>query len=191
MVQFDQSCGCMGLRARDALMCGSRKPQDGGGSGTPGASRRPAPARGRPGVGTHSAGSRPGVGAHGPGSGRLTFGRAFRGSLLGSCHHVRLTFVGPRRGRDERRCRGALLSPRPSRRSSARSTFSSTATCSRSPGPTCPGSTARGRDSPGRRPARGRPGVGTHSGSALPRYDIHYESPGVPDPPPSPGFRDR
>ena len=81
-------------------------------------------------------------------------------------------------------------SPRPSRRASARSTFSSTATCSRSPGPTCPGSTARGRDSPGRRPARGRPGVGTHSGSALPRYDIHYESPGVPDPPPSPGFRD-
>ena len=55
---------------------------------------------------------------------------------------------------------------------------------------TCPGSTARGRDSPGRRPAQGRPGVGTHSGSALPRYDIHYESPGVPDPPPSSGFRD-
>ena len=51
------------------------------------------------------------------------------------------------------------------------------------PGSTCPGSTARGRDSPGRRPARGRPGVGTHSGSAWPRYDIHYESPGVPDPP--------
>ena len=61
----------------------------------------------------------------------------------------------------------------------------------RCPGSTCPGSTARGRDSPGRRPARGRPGVGTHSGSALPRYDIHYESPGVPDPPPSSGFRDR
>ena len=89
-------------------MCLSRKPEDGGGSGTPGAPHPRAAARGRPGVGTHSAGSRPGVGAHGPGSGRLTFGRAFRGSLLGSCHHVRLTFVGPRRGRDERRCRGAL-----------------------------------------------------------------------------------
>ena len=69
--------------------------------------------------------------------------------------------------------------------------YRDSATCSRSLGPACPGSTARGRDSPGRRPARGRPGVGTHSGSALPRYDIHYESPGVPDPPPSPGFRDR
>ena len=91
-----------------SMMYSSRKPADGGGSGTPGASHPRAAARGRPGVGTHSAGSRPGVGAHGPGSGRLTFGRAFRGSLLGSCHHVRLTFVGPRRGRDERRCRGAL-----------------------------------------------------------------------------------
>ena len=60
--------------------------------------------------------------------------------------------------------------------------YRDSATCSRSLGPACPGSTARGRDSPGRRPARGRPGVGTHSGSALPRYDIHYESPGVPDP---------
>ena len=69
--------------------------------------------------------------------------------------------------------------------------YRDSATCSRSLGPACPGSTARGRDSPGRRPARGRPGVGTHSGSALPQYDIHYESPGVPDPPPSPGFRDR
>ena len=69
--------------------------------------------------------------------------------------------------------------------------YRDSATCSRSLGPACPGSTARGRDSPGRRPARGRPGVGTHSGSALPRYDIHYESPGVPDPPPSSGFRDR
>ena len=54
----------------------------------------------------------------------------------------------------------------------------------RCPGSTCPGSTARGWDSPGRRPARGRPGVGTHSGSVWPRYDIHYESPGVPDSPP-------
>ena len=62
------------------------------------------------------------------------------------------------------------------------------------PGAAVPGverSTARGRDSPGRRPARGRPGVGTHLGSPWPRYDIHYESPGVPDPPPSSGFRDR
>ena len=66
------------------MMCLSRKPEDGGGSGTPGASHPRAAARGQPGVGTHSAGSRPGVGAHGPGSGRLTFGRAFRGSLLGS-----------------------------------------------------------------------------------------------------------
>ena len=39
-------------------------------------------------------------------------------------------------------------------------------------------------------PARGWPGVGTHSGSAWPRYDIHYEPPGGPDPPPPPGFRD-
>ena len=58
------------------------------------------------------------------------------------------------------------------------------------PGPTCPGSTPRGRDSPGHWPARGRPGVGTHLGSPWPRYDIHYESPGVPDPPPHQGFRD-
>ena len=27
-------------------------------------------------------------------------------------------------------------------------------------------------------------------GSPWPRYDIHYESPGVPDPPPHQGFRD-
>ena len=27
-------------------------------------------------------------------------------------------------------------------------------------------------------------------GSPWPRYDIHYESPGVPDPPPHSGFRD-
>ena len=54
-----------------------------------------------------------------------------------------------------------------------------------------PGADVPGVDSPGSgltRPpagpgsARGRPGVGSHSGSALPRYDIHYESPGVPDP---------
>ena len=52
-----------------------------------------------------------------------------------------------------------------------------------------PGADVPGVDSPGSgltRPpagARGRPGVGTHSGSALPRYDIRYESPGVPAPP--------
>jgi hypothetical protein len=56
--------------------------------------------------------------------------------------------------------------------------------------PTCPGSTSRGRDSPGHWPARGRPGVGTHLGSPWPRCDIHYESPGVPDPSPYSGFRD-
>ena len=45
-------------------------------------------------------------------------------------------------------------------------------------------------DSPGLWPARGRrPGVGTHLGSAWPRYDIHYESPGIPDLPHW-GFRD-
>ena len=37
--------------------------------------------------------------------------------------------------------------------------------------------------------ARGRPGAGTHLGSAWPRYDIHYESPGIPDLPHW-GFRD-
>ena len=56
------------------LMSTSRKPRLGGGSGTPGASPPRAAARGRPGVGTHPAGSQPGVGAHGPGSGRLTLG---------------------------------------------------------------------------------------------------------------------
>ena len=129
----------------------SRKPEDGGGSGTPGASHPRAAARGRPGVGTHSAGSRPGVGAHGPGSGRLTFGRAFRGSLLGSCHHVRLTFVGPRRGRDERRCRGAL----------ARQGVPQPAQPSRVP--------RLAQGARGRR-ARGRqPGVGTHPAAGRPR----------------------
>ena len=58
------------------------------------------------------------------------------------------------------------------------------------PGVDVPGSTSRGRDSPGHWPARGRPGVGTHLGSPWPRCDIHYESSGVPDPPPPPGFRD-
>ena len=57
------------------------------------------------------------------------------------------------------------------------------------PGVDSPGSGLT-RSPTGPRPARGRPGVGTHSGSAWPRYDIHYESPGVPDPPPHPGFRD-
>ena len=41
-----------------------------------------------------------------------------------------------------------------------------------------PGSAARGRDS-----------FGQHLGSAWPRYDIHSESPGIPDPPHW-GFRD-
>ena len=50
------------------------------------------------------------------------------------------------------------------------------------PGVDVPGSTSRGRDSPGHWPARGRPGVGTHLGSPWPRCDIHYESPGVPSP---------
>jgi hypothetical protein len=65
----------------------------------------------------------------------------------------------------------------------------------------------RGRPSHGHRQARVRPGVGPHSASAVPwpererdslslslslapGYDIHCESPGVPDPPPVPGFRD-
>ena len=61
--------------------------------------------------------------------------------------------------------------------------------------PLPPGRRARGRrpgvgTHPATGPARGRPGVGTHLGSPWPRYDIHYESPGVPDPPPHRGFRD-
>ena len=37
---------------------------------------------------------------------------------------------------------------------------------------------------------RGRPRVGTHSGSAWPRYDIYYGAPGVSYPPPNCwGFR--
>jgi hypothetical protein len=42
--------------------------------------------------------------------------------------------------------------------------------------------TPRGRDSPGLWPARGLPAVGTHLGlRMMPRYDIYYETPGIPD----------
>ena len=61
--------------------------------------------------------------------------------------------------------------------------------------PLPPGRPARGRrPGVGTHPATGRPGVGPGSGLRLgspwPRYDIHYESPGVPDPPPYQGFRE-
>ena len=60
------------------------------------------------------------------------------------------------------------------------------------PAPACavPGLTPRGGDSPGHRLARGRPGVGTHPNSSVPRVHTHSESRGVPDSPPHRGFRD-
>ena len=62
------------------------------------------------------------------------------------------------------------------------------------PGPTCPGSTPRGRDSTGLWPAQGRPGVGTHFWApcvAPVRHSLFITKfPGVPDPPPHSGFRD-
>jgi len=56
------------------------------------------------------------------------------------------------------------------------------------PGPTCPGSgLTRPLAGPGS--ARGRDSCGLPDPVA-PVRDIHYESPGVPDPPPYSGFRD-
>ena len=49
------------------LMCASRKPQDGGVSGTPGDSQKQGSARGQPRVGTHSWPPVPGVWTHFPG----------------------------------------------------------------------------------------------------------------------------
>ena len=55
------------------VMCGSRKPGTGGGSGTPGDSGSTWLARGRPGVGAHLVGAGPGVDPHCPGRGSTHF----------------------------------------------------------------------------------------------------------------------
>ena len=58
-----------------SIMHTSHKPGGGGGSGTPGDSRSRWPARGRPGVGAHSAWAVPGIDPHCPGWGSTHFHR--------------------------------------------------------------------------------------------------------------------
>ena len=177
------------------LMWGSRKPGGGRGSGTgtrPGthtSTAWPGP-RGRPEVGAHQHLARavPGVDPHCPGAGK--------DSLLS-----RFNVFCPLTRRHNWNCH-ALPSRAAAHQVQGVWSYESTSmedlvgySCDVCKVRECVcqpwGSTPRGRNSHGRRPARGRPGVGPHSlVPRVARVDIHCESPGVPDPLPPPGFRD-
>ena len=171
---------------QSGLMWGSRKPGGGRGSGTPGDEHLDGLARGRPEVGAHLPGAVLGVDPHCPGAGRLTFVPGFNVF----CPLVR---------RHNWNCHALS-----SRAHQVHGVWSYESTSMEDlVGYSCDvckvrecvcqpwGSTPRGRNSHGRRPARGRPGVGPHSlVPRVARVDIHCESPGVPDPLSPPGFRD-
>jgi hypothetical protein len=155
-----------------------------------------------PGVGTHRDGHRPGVDTHCPGWGRLTLAptvrvfdhhiflerAALRRLLLGGL--VVLARVLDEGGIAIWRAGGGGVNSGISPWASEQILVHELPFA---PEPTCPGSTPRGRDSPGHWPARGRPGVGTHFcilGSPCPGTTFTLdESPGIPDPPPYSGFR--